>query len=89
MRPYCVYIANVFYSTEYKNYAYVFTVISITKEHKNIKKRQPVHNATPVQKVHSQNNFSCVELCFVLIELMITGQEVMKRASLQVLHHII
>jgi len=29
-RPYCVYISNVFYSTEYKQYAYVFTVISIT-----------------------------------------------------------
>jgi len=33
MRPYCVYISHVFYSIENNKYVYVFTVISITKEH--------------------------------------------------------
>jgi hypothetical protein len=62
MRPYCVYTSRVFYSTEYKKYAYVFTVILITKEHKNMKNCLPVYNAALVQKLDSPNNLCSVEL---------------------------
>jgi hypothetical protein len=87
-RPYCVYISNVFYSTEYKKYAYVFTDISITKQNKNMNKCLPMHNATLVQKVNSQNYLSCIEPCHVLGESLQPAQQGMKSASFHVLQHV-
>jgi hypothetical protein len=87
-RPYCVYISNVLYSTEYKKYACVFTVISITKQHKNIHKCIPMHNATLVQKVNSQNYFGHKEPCHVLGESLQPVQQGMKSASFHVLQHV-
>ena len=87
-RPYCVYISRVFYSTEYKTYVSLFTVISITKEHKNMKNCLPVHNARLVKKVHGQNNLCCVELCLVLLQTPNPGQQGIKSTSFQVLHRV-
>ena len=81
-RPYCVYISHVFYCTEYKMYAYLSTVISITKEHTNMKNCLPVHNARLVQIFHSQNNLCCIELCLVLMERPIPGQQRIKSTYL-------
>jgi hypothetical protein len=88
VRPYCVYISNVFYSTEYKKYVYVFTVISITKQHKIINNCLPMHNATLVQKVNSQNYLSCIEPCHILGKYLQPVQQGMKSASFQVFQHV-
>jgi len=84
----CTYISHAFFPTEYKKYADVFTVISITMVHKKIKSCLRVHNGTLVQKVDCQNNLRCVELCHFLGQSLHLTQHGMKSASLHELPHI-